>query len=129
MAFVTSKRVLRSGRTDDVPMSQALVQAGYCSPLLTMDCKSAPSANPINRGELGIVLGDGADSRSAKRKDVEDDGYFSACFSYNLNTQPTPEAQPAKARIYVCNFNNPDDRFSRFVLAEWQRIRASHPRG
>jgi transcriptional regulator with XRE-family HTH domain len=115
-------------RTDDVPMSRALVQAGYCSPLLTMDCKSGPSATPYNRGELGVVLGEGRDDRSAKRKDIEDDGYFSACFSYNSNTLPTPEAQAARARIHVCNFNNPDDLFSQFVLAEWQRFRANPPR-
>lgn len=36
-------------RTDDVPISQALVAAGYISPLWTMDCKTAPSARPINR--------------------------------------------------------------------------------
>lgn len=112
-------------RTDDVPMSHALVQAGYCSPLLTMDCKSGPSAAPHNRGELGVVLGTGIDGRSAKRKDIEDDGYFSACFSYNFNTVRTPPAQRARARIYVCDFSNPDDEFSRLVLAEWERFRSS----
>lgn len=110
-------------RTDDVPMSQALVAAGYCSPLLTMDCKSGPSANPVNRGELGPVLRAQPDDRSAKRKDIEDDGYFSGCFSYNTNTLPTPGSQQARARIYVCDFNNPDDQFSRFVLAEWERFK------
>src|SRR5690606_14110011 len=42
-------------RTDDVPMSKALVDAGYISPLWTMDCKSTPSGRPINRGELGVT--------------------------------------------------------------------------
>jgi transcriptional regulator with XRE-family HTH domain len=112
-------------RTDDVPMSVALVNGGYCSPLITMDCKSGPSATPVNRGELGAVLTREGDSRSAKRKDIEDDGFFSACFSYNRNTLPTPATQQAKARIHVCDFSNPDDAFSRFVLAEWERFRTS----
>jgi transcriptional regulator with XRE-family HTH domain len=110
-------------RTDDVPMSQALVAAGYTSPLWTMDCKSGPSAQPVNGGELGAVRdAGGSDNRSAKRKDIEDDGYFSACFSYNLNTRPTPSEQDAKGRIIVCDFNNPDDAFGRFIVNEWRRF-------
>lgn len=108
-------------RTDDVPMSQALVAAGYTSPLWTMDCKSTPSEQPFNHGELGVVLGDGQDQRSAKRKDIEDDGFFSACFSYNTNTVPTPEGQDARAHVRVCNFRNSDDEFSQFILSEWNR--------
>ncbi len=111
-------------RTDDVPMSQALVDAGYCSPLWTMDCKSTPAEEPVNRGELGAPLADGADKRSAKRKDIEDDGYFSACFSYNQRTQPTPPNQPARGRIYVCDFNDPAaDAFAQFVIDAWKRVR------
>jgi len=109
-------------RTDDVPMSRALIAAGYTSPLWTMDCKSIPSATPMNRGELGVALDLKKDERSAKRKDIEDDGLFSACFSYNSNTLPTPAAQKAKARIYACKFDNPDDAFSRFIISEWQRF-------
>lgn len=107
-------------RTDDVPLSQSLVQGGYCSPLWTMDCKSVPGTAPQNRGELGGALAAGADTRSAKRKDIEDDGFFSACFSYNARTNPTPGAQNAKARIYVCDFSNPDDAFSQFIIQSWQ---------
>lgn len=108
-------------RTDDVPMSRTLIRGGYTSPLWTMDCKSTPAPNPRNDGELGLARSTGDDRRSAKRKDIEDDGYFSACFSYNTNTIPTPVSQDARARIYVCNFQNPDDEFSRFVIREWQR--------
>lgn len=107
-------------RTDDVPMSKALVDAGYTSPLWTMDCKSSPSENPVNKGELGDNLGKGEDRRSAKRKDIEDDGYFSACFSFNANTKATPLKQKAKAHIHVCNFNNPDDAFSKFLIESWR---------
>jgi len=113
-------------RTDDVPMSKALVDAGYCSPLWTMDSKSQPSDHPVNRGELGPVKVKGADSRSAKRRDIEDDGYFSACFSYNKNTVPTPARERVKARITTCDLNRPaDDPFSKFILKQWKAFRAS----
>lgn len=111
-------------RTDDVPMSHALAKAGFISPLWTMDCKSTPSTSPANRGELGAVFsGHGLDRRSAKRKDIEDDGFFSACFSYNKNTIPTPTRYKAKARIVVCDFANPNDTFTSFIVAERQRVR------
>ncbi len=111
-------------RTDDVPMSKALVEGGYCSPLWTMDCKSTPTDTPVNRGELGSPAVPGAiDSRSAKRKDIEEDGYFSACFSYNHRTEPTPATQSARAKIITCDFTDPtDDPFSRFIRAEWDRF-------
>lgn len=108
-------------RTDDVPMSKALVDAGYVSPLWTMDCKSTPSAIPENRGELGDTKDANSDPRSAKRKDIEDDGYFSACFSYNRNTKPTPAGQKAKAKVIVCDFRSPDDAFSQFIIQSWQK--------
>jgi hypothetical protein len=89
-----------------------------------MDCKSIPSARPHNRGELGAVWsGRGIDTRSAKRRDIEDDQFFSACFSYNQNTLPTPEEYNASGRIYTCDFANPDDAFVGFIVAEAQRVR------
>lgn len=113
-------------RTDDVPMSQALVNAGYISPLWTMDCKSTPSVKPKNIGELGRVFsGHGKDARSAKRKDIEDDRFFSACFSYNKNTEPTPASYRARASIVVCDFSNPNNAFTRFIVAERQRVRTA----
>lgn len=112
-------------RTDDVPMSKALVDAGYASPLWTMDCKSSPSARPENKGELGDVkVENGTDKRSAKRKDIEDDAFFSACFSYNHNTKPTPTKQKSNARIFLCDFNKPDsDTFYNFICASWDRFK------
>lgn len=103
-------------RTDDVPLSASLTKAGYTSPLWTMDCKSSPSVHPVNRGELGGLEG----RRSAKRKDIEDEGYFTGCFSYNQNTLPSPPSVPVDRRVYVCDFSNPDDVFSQFILARWQ---------
>lgn len=110
-------------RTDDQPMSQVLIKAGFTSVLLTMDCKATPSSEPVNRGELGPVLDGEEDVRSAKRKDIEQDGYFSACFAYNTNTRPTPSLQAAAARIHVLNFNASEDEFTKFVVREWVRIR------
>ncbi|WP_300338279.1 helix-turn-helix domain-containing protein [Accumulibacter sp.] len=111
-------------RTDDVPMSQALVKAGYISPLWTMDCKSTPSSRPVNRGELGATFdGRGADGRSAKRKDIEDDGFFSACFSYNKNTLATPAAYRARARVFVCDFSDPNDAFTNFIVSERHQVK------
>lgn len=111
-------------RTDDVPMSKALIKAGYYSPLLTMDCKSTPSNEPYNKGELGCVYVDGLDTRSAKRKDIEDDGYFSACFSYNKNTLPTPQETSTVSRVYCCDFNNPQDDFTDSVITAWESFKS-----
>lgn len=114
------KASIAERRTDDVPMSQALSKAGYTSIFWTMDCKSTPSKHPVNRGELGKL----GDSRSAKRKDIEDEGYFTGCFSYNLNTIPSPFSLADEQSIYVCNFTNPDDDFSRFILQRWSDFQA-----
>ena len=111
-------------RTDDVPMSQALIDAGYYSPLWTMDAKATPSRFPRNRGELGRVATELEDRRSAKRRDIEDDGYFSACFSYNKNTLSTPRNQIVQAPIVVCDFGDPDDEFSQAVIRAWETFKA-----
>ena len=108
-------------RTDDVPMSMDLTHAGYTSSLWTMDCKSTPSARPVNRGELGKSTG----RKSAKRKDIEEEGYFTGCFSYNRNTRPSAENLAPQRRVYVCDFNNPDDAFSRFILMRWQTFQSA----
>ena len=122
LGVVHVKASIAERRTDDVPMSQALIAAGYLSVFWTMDVKSFPAARPVNRGEFGDVDGD---QLSDKRRDFEEHGHFSACFSYNRNTTPTPEDSDAKARIFVCDFTNPDDRFSRFLILALRR-RLSH---
>ena len=120
LGVVHVKASIAERRTDDVPMSQALVQAGYLSVFWTMDSKSFPSASPVNRGEFGDV----ADGKvSDKRRDFEEHGHFSACFSYNANTLPTVN-EDAAATISVCDFRNPDDRFARFLIdAHRERLR------
>lgn len=114
LGVVNVKASLAERRTDDVPMSVALKQGGYISPLWTMDCKSMPAALPINRGELGSAEG----QLSAKRMDIEVEGYFTGCFSYNQNTIPSPENLADDQRIYLCDFRNPDDAFSKFIIAK-----------
>ncbi len=118
LGVVHVKASLAERRTDDVPMSQALIDAGYLSVFWTMDAKSFPSPNPANRGEFGNT---GEDDLSDKRRDFEEHGHFSACFSYNRNTVPTQEGTDAAARIFVCDITSPDDRFSQFLIAEARR--------
>lgn len=115
--IVNVKASFAERRTDDVPLSAALTRAGFTSPLWTMDCKSTPCAFPINRGELGAVAGD---RRSAKRKDIEDEGYFTGCFSYNRNTQPSVPSMADERRVFVCDFSTPNDAFSAFIRQRWQ---------
>jgi len=73
-------------------------------------------------GELGVAEGD---QRSAKRKDIEDEGYFSGCFSYNARTAPSGAQVPAERRVYICDFANPDDAFSQFILSRWEAFRSA----
>lgn len=111
LGVIHGKASISERRTDDVPMSQALIDAGYLSVFWTMDAKSFPAERPVNRGEFGSV-----DDISDKRRDFEEHGHFSACFSYNRNTIPTPEKSDATSRIFVCDFTNPDDHFARFLI-------------
>ena len=112
LGVIHVKASIAERRTDDVPMSQALIDAGYLSVFWTMDSKSFPSERPVNRGEFGVT----GDDISDKRRDFEEHGHFSACFSYNRNTIPTSENSRASSRIFVCDFTNPDDRFARFLI-------------
>lgn len=111
------KASIAERRTDDVPMSQALVEAGLLSVFWTMDSKSFPSTKPVNRGEFGDPEGKISD----KRRDFEEHCHFSACFSYNANTRPTAD-KDAAARIFVCDFRDPDDQFSQFLIAAHRAV-------
>jgi hypothetical protein len=112
LGLINVKASLAERRTDDVPLSRQFIDAGLFSVFWTLDCKSFPAGQPVNLGEYGPV--DEEESRD-KRRDVEERGHFSACFSYNRNTVPTAR-EDAVSRISVCDFNNPDDEFSRFVI-------------
>lgn len=118
LGVVHVKASIAERRTDDVPMSQALIDAGYISVFWTMDAKSMPAEQPINRGEFGGV--DDA-PLSDKRRDFEEHGHFSACFSYNQNTIPTQDNNNAAAKIFVCDFTDPDDHFSQFLISALQQ--------
>jgi len=121
--IINVKASFAERRTDDVPLSQIMVDNGYTSPLWTMDCKSTPGATPVNHGELGPVTGD----RSAKRDDTEVRGHFTGCFSYNRNTVRSLRTLPPERQVYVCDFSNSDDEFSRFIIGRWRHFR--RPRG
>lgn len=111
-------------RNADVALSRALLQRGYVSSFVTMDSKAIPSEMPVNRGELGPALTENSeDVRGPKRREIEVERNFDACFSYNRNTTPTPPEQDAAARIFVCDFANPDDAFSAHLVAGWRARR------
>jgi transcriptional regulator with XRE-family HTH domain len=121
------KASLAERRDDDVPTSLELMENGYTSIRWTMDAKAVPGSKPFNRGEFGAVLGGGTDKRSEKRIDIEDRGWFSACFSYNMNTSSTPDGQEAKVRIEQLDFTKPDgDAFTEFVCDAWKRFQATN---
>ncbi|MBL8799728.1 MAG: helix-turn-helix domain-containing protein [Planctomycetia bacterium] len=113
------KTSLAERRTDDVPASRAIQDAGYLSIFVTMDAKDTPSPQPRNRGEYGQP----GTNASQKRLDVELDGSFSAVFSFNANTVSSPERTPSGARIMTVNLANPADAFSAFILDRWRRVR------
>ena len=75
------KASIAERRQNDQNFSLALLSKNYFSPFMTMDCKSMPSANPVNKGEFGITIDDDQDNRIDKRKEFEEEGYFSSCFS------------------------------------------------
>ena len=118
LGAVHVKASIAERRTDDVPMSRALLETGHLSVFWTMDSKSFPAARPVNSGEFGDLR---EGHVSEKRRDFEEHGHFSACFSYNRNTVPT-EARDAVAQIFVCDFTSPNDAFSQFL------VRALHQR-
>ena len=116
------KASLAERRQADQSFSEALLAKNYFSPFMTMDCKSFPSANPQNKGELGPTKSEDADERINKRLDFEEEGYFSACFSYNSNTLPTPLKQKATSRIYTMDFKDPNDQFTKSVISARDRL-------
>ena len=120
LGVVHVKASIAERRTDDVPMSQAMIEQGYTSVFWTLDVKSFPAEYPENLGEFGEAE---VEKINDKRRDFEEHGHFSVCFSYNRNTQPTREREGLASGIFVCDFTNPDDDFSRFLVAALRRRR------
>lgn len=109
-------------RSSDQAFSMALMQKQFFSPFMTMDCKATPAKHPVNKGELGNIFELDEDVRVDKRKEFEEEGYFSACFSFNSNTKPTPTNQKATARIFRMNFSNAKDAFTQMTVEARNRF-------
>lgn len=115
-AGIHAKASLAERVSDDVPCSETMMAKGYASYLITLDAKSFPPPNGdlINKGELGS-----ATNPSDKRLYVESHGSFSACFSYNTRTSPSPTKTASGNRIYSSTFANGSDPFPRIVETFW----------
>ena len=113
---IHSKASLAERVSDDKPCSEIMMQAGYASYLFTFDAKSfpPPSGNLINNGELGTP-----NAPSDKRNYIEEYGSFSACFSYNTNTTPSPKLTNSGKKIYTLNSFTPNDAFVKKVVSDW----------
>ncbi|GJM23950.1 MAG: hypothetical protein DHS20C16_03650 [Phycisphaerae bacterium] len=112
---VHAKASLAERVTDDIPASRIMMQTGFLSILSTLDVKSfgPPQGNLLNEGELGTLK-----NPSDKRRYVEVQGDFSACFSYNTRTVPSPSETQSGKHIYTVDFANPQDVFHDFLVAE-----------
>jgi hypothetical protein len=99
--------------SDDIPASRIMMAEKFLSILSTLDVKSfpPPHGDLVNRGELGSPT-----NPSDKRRYVEEHSDFSACFSYNTRTIPSPPITRSGKRIYVVDLNDNPDVFAQFVL-------------
>jgi len=107
---------------DDVPCSEAMMEAGIVSYLFTLDSKSfpPPAGDLVNRGEFGTP-----NQPSDKRRYVEEHGSFDACFSYNLRTVPSRAPTPSGKAIFVASFKPEEDLFPKFVVESWEQFKRS----
>jgi len=103
---------------DDVPASQAFIEKGLLSVVLTMDSKSypPPHGNGVNYGELG-ARSHGVEKNRMKRDYVEIDGQFDGLFSFNLRTPPSAGNTESGKRIYTLSLHEPQpDAFVRLLV-------------
>jgi hypothetical protein len=110
---------------DDVPASQAFMEAGLLSIALTMDSKSypPPHGDCVNYGELG-GRSVGEEKERLKRDYVEVTGQFDGLFSFNLRTPPSPKETQSGKRIYTLSFNDHQpDQLVQFVVDCWRTLR------
>jgi hypothetical protein len=122
-----SKASLAERIADDIPASEAMIEAGYWSAFMTLDVKSFPPPKDcVNRGELGFPKHGG---EALKRNYFEKAGSFSACFSYNLRTPPTAvDATVPGSRIYTLGLNGPQpDAFVTAVVEQWNAAKPKSP--
>lgn len=126
VAGVHVKSSLAERIQDDVPASLALMEEGYQSIVLTMDSKSypPPHGDGINYGELGGRTWNTDNEKEAtktriKRQYIEDDGQFSALFSYNSRTPASARETKSGKRIYTLTLSkkHQPDAFVKFVLS------------
>lgn len=110
--------------SDDVPCSEQMMKKGYASLLLTLDAKSfpPPTGDLVNRGELGTTQ-----APSDKRNYIELHGSFSACFSYNLRTVPSPATTTSGRRIFVSSFAQGSDLLPNYLIQLWADFQKAHP--
>jgi len=106
--------------SDDVPASRAMMEAGYFSPLWTLDVKSfpPPQGDLVNRGELGTPQ-----EPSEKRKYVESHGDFDNCYTANARSTPSSAKTNSGKRIVSVSPATQPDQFALDVIekaAEWK---------
>ena len=116
---IHSKASLAERVSDDEPCSRRMIEKGLVSILYTFDSKSfpPPHGDLVNKGELGSI-----EQPSAKRKYVEVDGIFSACFSYNLRSVPSPLTTPSNRRIFVSSLKPEEDTLPDFIIDAWKQF-------
>lgn len=106
---------------DDIPASQAMMNAGFFTGLATLDMKAfpPPHGDEVNRGELQFPQR--ANDTSDKRNYFERDGLFHACYSYNLRTPPSINSS-VLAPIRTLKFSDPKpDMFMQDVIEAWEQ--------
>jgi len=91
-----------------------MMNAGYFSPIWTLDVKSFPPPNGdlVNRGELGSPK-----APSEKRRYVEEHGDFDNCYSANARTAPSSGQTHSGKRVYTLGLLDQPDQFAQDVLA------------
>lgn len=119
---IHAKASLAERVSDDVPCSEAMMQKGLFSYLVTFDAKSFPPPNGdlVNRGELGTL-----EAPSDKRAYIESHGSFNACFSYNLRTVASGAKTKSGRKIFVSTFNPQIDPLPAEIVKAWSGFQGS----
>lgn len=107
--------------SDDIPASRVMMAAGFESILITLDVKSFPPLATlgfdqnirrlINGGELGTP-----ERPSDKRRYIESHGDFTASFSFNSRSVPSPEQTASGRRIFVVDPSKQPDAFVQYLV-------------